>query len=110
MFLLDSAALREVSAIYPKHTLASVAAGGRPTDHLEAALGSWDGLALSHLSSNDLIWGVGLGWGFQTPQLLCLHRHPLSEGKGVHKANIPDENVTLNTGLFPTNHLDLSPN
>lgn len=63
MFLLDGAAQREVSTIYPKHMLASAAAGGMAADHLEAALGSVDGLALSNLSNNDLIWGIGLGLG-----------------------------------------------
>lgn len=67
MFLLDGAAQREVSTIYPKHMRASAAAGGMAADHLEAALGSVDGLALSNLGNNDLIWGIGLGLGLSGP-------------------------------------------
>lgn len=59
IFLLDRAALREVSTIYPKHMLVYIAAGGIPAKCLKTGLEELRS-ALAHLSGNDLNLGIGM--------------------------------------------------
>lgn len=86
---------------------------GRANSTFENSLGKLRS-ALSRPSSHELDSGFRVERALQIPGLF-LSLWPSQAragggGRGAHRANILQENVPLNTGLLPINHLDLSPN